>query len=173
MKKIRLMLLQNILTILILSVCFSSSTAAEDKIRKDGKVDDLNRRPPIVGWPKDGEKSQTSSNIARFVGMTSLLRIVSCPEKYDGRFVITEGFLVGHSLYQNEVDAKKSLFLNSILLRVKPNAVDASMTVKANIASMNSTYVMVEGVFSQWDRVPDQYPNGSLSVSRIFPTGVK
>jgi hypothetical protein len=154
-------------TFLFLLACFSSFAMAETQ-KTVGKVGELKRRPPVLGWPIDGPNSQSSSNIARYVGMTSLVKIIACPERYHGRFVVTTGFLMGDHLYLNEVDGKKSLVLNCLLLKVKPDAVGANMSEKANVASMNSKYVLVEGLFDQWDRVPDQYPNGTVTVSRIF-----
>lgn len=154
-------------TFLLLLACFSSFAMAETK-KTVGKVGELKRRPPVLGWPIDGPNSQSSSNIARYVGMTSLLKIIACPERYHGRFVVTTGFLIGDQLYLNEVEGKKSLFLNCLLLKIKPDAVGQNMSDKANVASMSLKYVFVEGLFDQWDRISDQCPNGTITVSRIY-----
>jgi hypothetical protein len=141
------------------SVCAQSSNTEKPNIEK------LNRAKPGLGFPKK------DISTARYIGTVSMLKIISRPEDYHRRFIVTSGFLTAertNHLYLNEIEGRKHLTNNSILLNIRTDAVDNTEHGKPDVAGMNLKYVFVEGVFDQFDRDPNYYPNGSIQVSRIF-----
>lgn len=146
-------------SIIFFPVCAYSSNFGKAKIEK------LNQTKPILGFPK------SDISTARYVGTVSMVKLIARPENYHGRFIVTSGFLTAGRqtyLYLNEIEGRKHLTNNSILLKIRTDAVDNSEHAKPNVSKMNFKYVFVEGVFDQWDRDPNYYPNGSINVSRIF-----
>jgi len=114
------------------------------------------------GGPRQGPPPSVQARGPVDAGMVAL---VALPEKYEGKFVRTHGFLCvefeGDALYLHEEDYRHRLTKNSLALRL-------SDPQRQEFKAMNLRYVLVEGtVYARGPESRDRWSGAIGKVTRL------
>lgn len=116
-----------------------------------------------AGWP-----SKQTYNSAQYDGLTPLVRIVSNPETFNGKFICTQGYYNGY-LFLSKADSQNFIPLNAVGIELKKGAEIMVLPVTkhhSDLSDIRENYVYVEGLFT-YKRCSDCCPNGEITASRI------